>query len=866
MRSLSVRSAALACALVLIGCDQTAPNAPPAPAAPPAPPATVTAAPVPMPTPPVTGTPSAVPMPSPPGEASPPAVPLPDPKPMSDAKPAAEPKSAATASPAREPAALPASPPVATTPVKAVAAPGATQVVAQADPPAPRRELPVPDLAALPEVRLIGNDAVLVSVLHIDRIRKWPVIDVMRKAGALKEPEREMQQFGLTLDDFVRATVVVDQELVNLIAKQAGLAVRLEEGAAAVQQVGELRNNLKQIGLSFHNYHDVFGKLPRSDGDGEGQKTGLSWRVHILPFLDQAALYNQFHLDEAWDSEHNKALIERMPKVYQSPGVDEPGKTSVHVFTGKGTPFDGDTGKGFRDFTDGLSNTLFAVLAGPDTAEIWTKPGGLPFDSDKAEKNKGALGKLPAGEIQALFADGACRPLPVGIDPQTLTNMIQMNDGNVVDLPEAGMGSLRHEPMPTLVVSFGKNLDRALIAKAAPSQVDVDGETLYVGPGVSVWIADDRTAVAGMQKTVERLIRNRKARPEAPPIAVRLVDLGADASLAVDIRSQSALLEQVAATNPLLGIVTQIESLLLNANVTKPAGETLLELVATTSDDESAKTLSQIVTPALKAAKQQYRQLPIPPQTTPEAQSGKALADKVVSSAAVTQEKTQVALRIPVPEGFETLPDLLKPAVAEAQAAAERSQRRNNIKMLGIAFHSFHEVHNMFPGAGRGAEKGGALSWRVHLLPYIDEAALYNQFHLDEPWDSPHNKTLIEKMPALFQVKGIDKPGMTSLHVFTGKGAPFADDRTPAIRDYTDGTSNTALVVEAAPDTAQIWTKPGGLDFDPKKPLEALGKLPEDFFLMLLTDGSVRTVSRNIDQQTLRRLIEFQDGEPLSDF
>ena len=76
----------------------------------------------------------------------------------------------------------------------------------------------------------------------------------------------------------------------------------------------------------------------------QGKKTGLSWRVYLLPFVDQAQLYNQFNMDEDWDSPHNKALIEQMPDVFKVEGVDKPGHTSVHVFTGDDTAMRTDDG------------------------------------------------------------------------------------------------------------------------------------------------------------------------------------------------------------------------------------------------------------------------------------------------------------------------------------------------------------------------------------------------------------------------------------------------------------------------------------------------------------------------------------------
>ena len=105
--------------------------------------------------------------------------------------------------------------------------------------------------------------------------------------------------------------------------------------------------------------------------------------------------------------------------------------------------------------------------------------------------------------------------------------------------------------------------------------------------------------------------------------------------------------------------------------------------------------------------------------------------------------------------------------------------------------------------------------------------------------------------------------GKTSLHVFTGPGAPFAKDQAPGLASITDGTSNTILIVEAGPDTAAIWTQPGGLDFDPKDPLKALGELSADTFRVAMCDGSVRSLQKTIGLETLRKLIQSADGEPV---
>src|SRR6266511_4847245 len=80
-------------------------------------------------------------------------------------------------------------------------------------------------------------------------------------------------------------------------------------------------NNLTMIGLGLHSYHDANGSLPGGFADKTG-KPGLSWRVAILPFIEQDSLFKQFKLDEPWDSEANKKLITVMPKIYPPPRTD----------------------------------------------------------------------------------------------------------------------------------------------------------------------------------------------------------------------------------------------------------------------------------------------------------------------------------------------------------------------------------------------------------------------------------------------------------------------------------------------------------------------------------------------------------------
>jgi hypothetical protein len=99
-------------------------------------------------------------------------------------------------------------------------------------------------------------------------------------------------------------------------------------------------DNLQQIAAAMHNYYDTYGYLPPAAVYGKNGKPLLSWRVLLLPFLDQNELYRQFHLDEPWDSAHNKKLLAQMPRVYRIPGQKDKNATFYQVFVGESTIFE----------------------------------------------------------------------------------------------------------------------------------------------------------------------------------------------------------------------------------------------------------------------------------------------------------------------------------------------------------------------------------------------------------------------------------------------------------------------------------------------------------------------------------------------
>ena len=198
-------------------------------------------------------------------------------------------------------------------------------------------------------------------------------------------------------------------------------------------------NNLKQIGLAMHIYHDAMGSLPNNGPrPGDKSKHPVSWRVHLLPYMEEEKLYKEYKFDEAWDSESNKKLIEKMPKLYAPIRVKtkEKGQTFYQGFDGPDTVFEAGKKIGFRNISDGMSNTIAFVEAGEPV--VWTKPEDIKFD---ASKDLPKLGGLFDGDFHVVLMDGSVR-LARGakLDAKQLKLMVTKGDGNVIGTNALGDG------------------------------------------------------------------------------------------------------------------------------------------------------------------------------------------------------------------------------------------------------------------------------------------------------------------------------------------------------------------------------------------------------------------------------------------
>jgi beta-lactamase regulating signal transducer with metallopeptidase domain len=231
-------------------------------------------------------------------------------------------------------------------------------------------------------------------------------------------------------------------------------------------------------------------------------------------------------------------------------------------------------------------------------------------------------------------------------------------------------------------------------------------------------------------------------------------------------------------------------------------------------------------------------------------------------------EGNVVAVKVEGSEAFGPLTAaVVMPAAAKAREGAQRAQSMNNLKQIALAMHMYADQKGAFPPAAvLGPDGKTPHSWRVALLPYLEQEQLFKQYNQNEPWDSENNRKVLEKMPAVYLHPAAKAPPAklttSCYYVLTGEGALFsssAANKGVKLQDITDGTSNTLLVVEAKRDIP--WTKPGDIPFDAAGELPKLGEFQQDGFAAAFADGSARFLSKRIDPQLLKALITIKGGE-----
>lgn len=212
---------------------------------------------------------------------------------------------------------------------------------------------------------------------------------------------------------------------------------------------------------------------------------------------------------------------------------------------------------------------------------------------------------------------------------------------------------------------------------------------------------------------------------------------------------------------------------------------------------------------------------------------------------------------------------MVAPQIRQMRVNFRQTASMNNMKQIAIALHTYHDTHGHFPPAYTTDKDGKPLlSWRVQLLPYLADDGLMVKPRLDEPWDSEHNRRLLEEMPEAFRAPGSKLPaGHTVYLAPRGERTVFSSAKSDGeiervkIAQIRDGSSNTIMVLEASDARAVPWTKPGDYAYDPKDPAAGLGQSKRGFNAAF-ADGSVRFIDNSIDREMLNLMYDRADGKP----
>ncbi len=241
----------------------------------------------------------------------------------------------------------------------------------------------------------------------------------------------------------------------------------------------------------------------------------------------------------------------------------------------------------------------------------------------------------------------------------------------------------------------------------------------------------------------------------------------------------------------------------------------------------------------------------------PLKRAGNALAAEVTAPGGVLGTTAAVSVAV----------GLLLPAVQKVREAAARTQSSNNLKQIALALHMYHDAHGSFPPAATTDKTTGKrlLSWRVAILPYLEQDALYKKLKLDEPWDSPNNLPLSKLAIKVYtDPRGtVETPThLTYYKAVVGGGSMWDWKKGKRLQDIHDGTSNTLMVGAFGPPVP--WAAPDDAEFDPNGQLPDLFTPPFNGLLAAFADGSVRFIRPTVDPKMLKAIITASGGEQVN--
>jgi hypothetical protein len=489
----------------------------------------------------------------------------------------------------------------------------------------------------------------------------------------------------------------------------------------------------------------------------------------------------------------------------------------------------------------------------------------------------------PASELLPVEVATAAGLKHLGIDPAKVAEVTASVDPSNPSMPSYVVALKFIEPIT------GVTLPNKLRAHAKPDELNGKKYLKSEQPMLpSFYSPDKQTLIIAPDETLKRLV-DKPVGGQAGPFfeRVRNVKAGNDLYVAVDIATLRPFIQlglMQAQRNmppdarPFVESINKLSAAELTLNLSKPGASSL---VVHANDEAAAKDVETVLADGVEKAREKMR-IDMAPQMAsddPVERSFAQYMERVSGRWAETmvpkrEGRTFTIFRLDGTNSQQqqlattavigVLVALLLPAVQAAREAARRNHSMNNMKNIMLAFHNHHDTKRGFPAHAIYNDEGKPLlSWRVQILPYIEQQELYAQFHLDEPWDSEHNKALIARMPEVYKNPNAKlDDGKTNYLAVVGKEC-FMDgtEKGVQIQHVTDGTSNTIAVVEADLDKAVEWTKPDDFQFDPNNPTAGLGHVRPGGWIAGFVDGSVQFISSGIDPNIVKAMFTRGGGE-----
>lgn len=288
---------------------------------------------------------------------------------------------------------------------------------------------------------------------------------------------------------------------------------------------------------------------------------------------------------------------------------------------------------------------------------------------------------------------------------------------------------------------------------------------------------------------------------------------------------------------PFLELPKKMDQLLLSID---PDGDEIIKLVSRSSKPEDAAFVSKTLNALVGLGKMGY-------QSAPKEMPGVEIGQALLNAISVKADGNNATLVLKKPADFDAM---LARTMQQANLANVRMQKMNDMKQLLLSMHNYEAVYKKLPFLDNSNGKSENLSWRVRVLPYLEQIELYNKFDLKQDWDSDQNKPLAENCPEFFGRDGkCDKCWVIS--------------DVKKFSNITDGTSNTICMVQTLNPVP--WTQAKDITIEEAEKL--ITGLPDGQKVLVgMYDGSVRELDNTISAEKLHALLTPNGGEVINGF